>query len=281
MLFAGVVVLYNPDNEVLENINSYVNDLKVLYVVDNSLSKNELLIEKIKALPNVRYVDNNGNKGIAQALNVGAKKALQKGAVWLLTMDQDSRFEADNLQKLLTFTKEHDVKKVGLTSPFHKSVIIAEKKGALEELLFTMTSGNFISLYAYERIGGFDERFFIDAVDWDYGIRLNEAGFKVLRLNTAVLKHELGNHARKITTFFGKERLIQNYSKFRRYYITRNKLLIAKLHGKKHPNLAFRWRISILADIRNILLYENNKLAKIGAIIAGIRDYIRGRFYAK
>lgn len=31
--------------------------------------------------------NNNGNQGIAHALNVGAQKAIEDGADWLLTMD--------------------------------------------------------------------------------------------------------------------------------------------------------------------------------------------------
>lgn len=33
---AGVVVLYHPDESVLQNIQSYLSDLDKLYVIDNS-----------------------------------------------------------------------------------------------------------------------------------------------------------------------------------------------------------------------------------------------------
>ena len=36
MKLAGVVVLYNPDQKVLDNISSYIDELDVLYLVDNS-----------------------------------------------------------------------------------------------------------------------------------------------------------------------------------------------------------------------------------------------------
>ena len=33
---AGVVVLYNPDDNYIDNINSYINDIDLLYIIDNS-----------------------------------------------------------------------------------------------------------------------------------------------------------------------------------------------------------------------------------------------------
>ncbi|MHB8208270.1 glycosyltransferase, partial [Mucilaginibacter sp.] len=79
----GVTVLYNADNTVIANIESYINDLDQLYVVDNSEPINEALIATLKKLPNCVYINNNGNKGIANALNVGAKLAVEAGATWL------------------------------------------------------------------------------------------------------------------------------------------------------------------------------------------------------
>ncbi len=36
---AGVVVLYNPDESVVNNIQSYIQDIEILFVVDNSEEK--------------------------------------------------------------------------------------------------------------------------------------------------------------------------------------------------------------------------------------------------
>ncbi|MBU1659126.1 glycosyltransferase [bacterium] len=281
MKVAGAVILYNPQESVLNNIDSYTSGLDVLYVIDNSEFKNEALVEKIQKNLKCRYLDNKTNQGIAQALNRSAKLALQEGCFWLLTMDQDSRFEDDNFAKLLDFTKKQDDKKIGLVSPLHNSAIFIKQEKEVDAVMLTMTSGNFISLYSYEKIGGFDERFFIDAVDWDYCLRLNIEGFKVLRLNSAVLEHGLGNHPKKYKSFFGKERVILNYNPIRRYYITRNKLLMSKLYFKNYPQMSVRWAVSLLADLRNILLYEENKMQKIKSMLLGIKDFFLNRLGKK
>lgn len=36
MKLAGVVILYHPDENIVENINSYITDIDFLYIVDNS-----------------------------------------------------------------------------------------------------------------------------------------------------------------------------------------------------------------------------------------------------
>lgn len=55
MNLAGVVVLYHPDDSVYSNILSYVDELDVLYVVDNSdltriSDKEKQVINKILTL---------------------------------------------------------------------------------------------------------------------------------------------------------------------------------------------------------------------------------------
>ena len=69
MNIAGVVILYNPDENVINNIKSYLEELDCLYVFDNTETANEILVEKIKCLPRVRYISFCENKGISFALN--------------------------------------------------------------------------------------------------------------------------------------------------------------------------------------------------------------------
>ena len=63
-------VLYNPNESVLTNLNSYSNCVDVSVVVDNSDTKNEIS-QSLKNDSNFIYIDMDGNKGIAAALNKG------------------------------------------------------------------------------------------------------------------------------------------------------------------------------------------------------------------
>jgi rhamnosyltransferase len=272
----GVTVLYNADNTVIANIESYIQNLDKLYVVDNSETVDEALINTLKTLTNCIYINNHGNKGIANALNVGAKLAIENGATWLLTMDQDSRFEPGEFMKLIDYTKTRDDKTTGLISPFHKTKISVDPKTEIDEVLTTMTSGNLISLYAWNTIGGFDEDYFIDAVDWDYCLRLTSNNFKVIRLNTVHLNHNLGN-VTKHTAFSRKDVMVLNYNSTRRYYITRNKLMIIARYRKLYPAFSKGVFKSLFRDVRHILLYESDKMVKFKYLLKGVSHFITGK----
>ena len=97
MKIAGLIVLYHPGFEVINNIQSYLREIEKLFVVDNSEPNyNSVEQELIKLGANFRYIVNSKNLGIAKALNQGVEAAVSEGFEWLLTMDQDSYF-TDNL----------------------------------------------------------------------------------------------------------------------------------------------------------------------------------------
>ena len=43
---AGIVTLYNPTDEDIKNITTYIDDIDKLYVIDNTEGKDFLLIKK-------------------------------------------------------------------------------------------------------------------------------------------------------------------------------------------------------------------------------------------
>ena len=96
VLISGVIVLYYPELNVVDNINSYIDYVDILFVIDNSETANTDFVNLLLSNPKICYISNNQNLGIAKALNQGAELAIQKNFSWLLTMDQDSRFEDDN-----------------------------------------------------------------------------------------------------------------------------------------------------------------------------------------
>lgn len=198
MKLAAVVVLYNPNKKIFGNIESYIGSVDVVYAVDNSSVDNSYYLKSEKIV----YIPNRDNKGIAYALNVGAKRAIEDGYKWLLTMDQDSTFYSDGVEEMKQFLlnckkdKSSDYKydKIGLITPFHRTLFNEDVQ--LEEIdspAVVMTSGNIINLDAYQKIGGFKDWMFIDAVDFDYCLNLRDHGYDIWRLPTVELKHNLGD----------------------------------------------------------------------------------------
>jgi rhamnosyltransferase len=272
---AGVVVLYNPDAEVLNCIASYRNQVAKLYAVDNSDTPPAFRDTLIQT-PNIEYVSLKGNHGISKALNVAAEKALAEGYSFLLCMDQDSTASPDMVPTLLAEGPQ-DRADLGLLSPFHSiAVQVAPPPGepVCQEVLTVWTSGSLLNLNAYKQVGPFKEDYFIDFVDHEYCMRLNLAGYRIYKINTAVLKHNIGTDIQKKKLLW-LELIASNHSPLRRYYITRNRLRLASEMGKWFP--AFFWddKKKMVAEVLTILFFEKERLKKISLMLQGVWDYTR------
>ena len=120
MKIHGAVVLYHPSQEVFSCVDSYISYVEKLWVMDNSERKNWDFVKAFCENPKCRYIDLQGNQGIARALNIAAKRAMEEGADWLLTMDQDSQFEEGSFSRLVSSLSEIPcLEKVGIVSPLH------------------------------------------------------------------------------------------------------------------------------------------------------------------
>lgn len=269
-MLSAVVVLYNPDDTILENIGSYFNWVNFIYIIDNSDKPNG---HKFSDLGHkIEYVFNNGNLGIAQALNIGCKMAVANGFEWIITMDQDSRFLnlTDNVKDLIANNANKNI------ALYYPDYIIDGKlydKSIKEdnEPIIVMTSGNIVNLKIHEKIGGFEEKLFIDYVDIEYCLKLKKEGYSIANLPDVLLEHELGDSKR--TSFLFVKAIVTNHSSIRRYYITRNRLYVRNKYKDVSQTFAKIETRVFINDILKILMFESHKISKIKSIIKGYLDY--------
>ena len=136
---ACIIVSYNPDRGIEKCFNSLINQVDKMFIVDNGSNGDRIKILKELKNSNANKVDlilNNENLGIATALNVGIKKALNEGYDWVITMDQDSKandnmiekmfevYEGINLDELLKLIEEnlpYKMKKCEYLIPYDRS----------------------------------------------------------------------------------------------------------------------------------------------------------------
>lgn len=269
---AGVVVLYNPTDEDISNIDSYIDDIDILYVMDNSSKKNDMRLPNNKKIV---YIFNNDNLGIAEPLNRAAKLAKKEGINWLLTMDQDTRFNKGVIKEIKNRILNTDCKKIGIVTPWHKTKLKIKKPDSkIDYPLDVMTSGNFVNLEIHKKIGGFKDYLFIDGVDIEYCLNLAKNGYKVLRFDDLEIDHNLGDiFYRK---FFKKDLLITNHSAMRRYYQCRNYHYIRDLYINDFPEFC-KILVKFKSILLGIVLYEKNKCSKVKAYIKGYRDYKKNK----
>lgn len=269
---SATVTFYNPTEENVENIFSYIDKVDRVYIIDNSSKNNESMLPNN---PKIIYKANLKNLGVASALNAAAKMAIEDKADWLLTMDQDSKFTGDNLSKMIDYLENNDCKNIGLISPWHviKTGIKKPEKN-IEDVVEVMTSGNIINLDAYQKIGGYKDWLFIDGIDFDYCMNLNVNGYKVRRLNYCELEHELGDI--KIVKILGRNFVCSNHNYIRRYYMARNNHYIYDLYHDDFPEYCEMILHGLDGQFRNILAFEKDKYRKLRNMKRGYKDYKKG-----
>ena len=258
---ASVVILYNPELEVLKNIAACAEQTEIVFVLDNSDSYNQTIIDKIIIINKVEYHNFNSNLGVAYSLNYAAKLAIKNNFDFLLTMDQDSFLTPGMVDRMIEDCSSKE--DVGIVSPLHRNRFRTQEihTSIYEEVLFIKTSGNLLNLKIYQKAGPFDEDYFIDYVDIEYGMRLNMLGYKVLRVNNAVLEHSEANLSEK--KFFGIKFYPWNHQPIRWYYKIRNLLYLEEKYKKHYPDFFKKEKAHYIRQFIKILLYENNKLKKI------------------
>lgn len=277
---AAVVVLYHPDPmEVKRNINSYLSFVSKLYIVDNtpaaSIASQDILTDEKK----ISYIASGKNEGIAAALNTGASLAAEAGYHWLLTMDQDSFFEADQAEKYFSAFRQNFVNNgsVAVVAPSH----FIDKVNAATEYVQEMaviTSGSLINLAVWKEIGGYDNKLFIDEVDHEYCYRAKTKGYSVFRFPSIHLNHKLGE--KKEAGYSGSiaKRKRTIHSPRRVYFMVRNYLYVRKKYKSAFP-AEFKTRDKMLRTaIKNNVLFSGSFFQNISSVIKGYRDFKNNKF---
>jgi rhamnosyltransferase len=275
---AATVVLYNPESNVVENINSFVDQVEKLYVVDNSKVLDNSILKKITSNNKIVYISNKSNLGIATALNIAANKAIKDGFEYLLTMDQDSKASEDMVQELKNSFQSFD--NLGIAVAEHVNTdfpnIVDSYKQHDKEVLFTITSGNLLSLAAFKSVGGFMDKLFIDHVDHEYCLRLNKNKYKVVKTNRAILYHRLGNQSQK--KIFNWIFYPSHHPPIRLFYRTRNRFYVDKLYKKIFPDYVKTDRRNFVRELIEIIAFEKNVYQKIKMIVLGFINYKKNYF---
>ena len=269
---AGVVILYNPDDAVFENLKSYAPFLQMLYVIDNSERINEPLITKIKAHFSVQYIPHHDNLGISYSLNEALQLAKGKYQ-WLLTMDQDSRFYETSFEAYCSQLLDlpDDVYGICPTYEYPENTGKDDMPGELMAVENGITSGNIIHVDIALKCGGFDENLFIDEVDHEFCYRCNRYGYKLLKYSPNILLHSLGHPI--YAKLLGRSFKAFNENYVRQYYIFRNKLYISATYPEKrwsyYKDLC-KWTIKIC-------LAEPDKWRKLRYAFLGCRDFKKNK----
>ena len=287
---AAVIITYAPDLETLAaHLKQVAAQVARVYLVDNSTTQADRAGVSALAAENVHVLSLGGNRGIAEALNAGIQAARAE-ASHVLLLDQDSAPEPEMTQRLIRDLQaasregapiaaigptQIDVRN-GMRAPFVRFGFPFNKKlwpasGAWADCDFLITSGSLVAITAYDAIGPFDARLFIDNVDMEWSHRATAAGYRLAGSADAGLRHQLGD---RLTRRPGGYAAV--HAPIRLYYMMRNRV-----------HLYFRRstpRLWIAQDLPRLLLkfigfslFVAPRRTNARAMLRGIGDGLRGR----
>ena len=245
-----------------------------LILVDNGSNNKEEIQSGIQNFntDKILYIDLHKNKGIAAALNVIAESTESCGVKWVLTLDQDTVCKDDIIDKYRPYLS---MKNVGQFTCLYQDRNFIEDEyknegsefGNLKEVPWCITSAALLNVEAWKKAGKFDESLFIDQVDYDMCLTMREKGYYIYQVGFVGFVHEIGQgHIIKVGSWKIKT---WNHSPFRRYYGTRNAIIVAKKHNEINMMRAI---LGAVKHIVIIFVFENDKWNKLSAGVKGLRD---------
>jgi GT2 family glycosyltransferase len=229
-----IIVNYNV-KEFLQNLihsleKASLNITKEIIVVDNASDdgSNEFIKNNF---PKIKLIANNKNLGFGKANNLGLKETLGK---FILLINPDTIIAEDTLEKMIEFFRINPgaglagckilnpdgtlqlacrrsfpgpwtslTKVTGLSSLFPQSKIFARYNLTYldenQSYEVDAISGSFMMMRreVYEKVGGFDEQFFMYGEDLDICYRIQKAGFKVFYVHTTQIIHYKGESTKR------------------------------------------------------------------------------------
>lgn len=281
---AAVIVTHNPTEDVASNWEAIRGQFDDVLIVDNGSNPDSKKVLKQLESQGARILYNTDNRGIAAALNQGFEWAEKQGAGWVASFDQDScppsHFRARLRDALVAGDGDG---RVGLIGPALQEMsirrrIVRESEDSndlLTEVPTVITSGSLCRVSVFREVGGFDDRLFIDYVDHDFSLKIRRHGHRVVEYPQVTLEHHLGRskqHSLLFTSFFST-----HHSALRRYYNTRNRFRVYARYFWIEPAWVAHDFTLFIKEVTKIILVEKDKMRKIGNIVRGLWDSLRGR----
>jgi GT2 family glycosyltransferase len=287
MKWAAIVLNWNGGDDTARCLDSLAG-FDLVIVADNG--SNDGSVTALRAWPGIELVENGANLGFSGGNNAAIRVALERGADWVVLVNNDAAVEPDALAALksaaarwpragvlagkLRFPDgrvQWAGQRVGLLTGYSgrpRGYGRADGPAYGEERLVPRAVGAFMAVArpAIERTDLLDEKLFAYVEDVDWSLRIRAAGFECVFVPRAVAVHALsastgGDSASTHTLYYG----------------TRNTIAVMERHRPLGSLGSRLRRASIVASfIARVLLVQRNSLA-LKAVFEGWRDARAGR----
>lgn len=214
-----ILVNYNGVTDTLECIKSlesiYYNNYEIV-VVDNDSTDNSLDILKEKIGYKHHVISSNKNGGFAFGNNIGIRYALEKGADYVLLINNDTTVESDFLDELVNSMEKND--ECGITTGLilnyydknlvwyaggeinwnrfygyhkHENENINRLRLYESEVSFATGCLMLIRSEVITKVGELPEEYFMYYEDVDYCANIQENGYKIYFNPKSIIYHKI------------------------------------------------------------------------------------------
>jgi GT2 family glycosyltransferase len=276
----AVVLNWNGGEDTLAALRS-LEGLETICIDNGSTDGSD--VQVAERFPGVELVRTGANLGFAGGNNVGLGRALERGADWVLLLNNDATAEpglAAALERaaaarpdagLLACTiLELDGSVQFAGASFNGRLgysgrVATRVPPALREVGRADGAALAVSRAAVERAGLLDESLFMYAEDVEWSLRIRDAGFAIVLVPDALARH-------KGSTATGGPVSTTNL-----YYDTRNTIAVAERHVPLPRGVrSLRRGVVVGAHLVQALLHPARGEA-VRAVLAGWRDARAGR----
>ena len=283
LAFHAVIVTWNnylDTKECIESLLAGSQRPDQVVLVDNG--SQSTYVESLQALtrehPSVTLIRNPENYGYARAANIGICRALKDGAEGVFLINNDAVVARRALEELAAAGEEcsqfemfgprilyyDDPKRIwegGGRYVFLKQGVVGHERNrlvkrcadALREVTYLTGCAVLIRSSVFEKVGLYDEDFYLFAEDPDFCLRAREAGVRLLYVPKAVVLHNVPVARLHQTTPIAL------------YHAGRSHVLLARKHYKK----AFL----AIAVSSYVLLHGTYTLIQLARGAGRVRDF--------
>lgn len=197
----AVVVSYNPILPLLrENLQALFSQLDRVVLMDNGSQNIDEVRTLLQQFERLQLVENGENLGLPVNYNRAARIAHDEGFAWLLTMDQDTIIPDGMIDAFLQYESLENVAVIGPVMCDVSRESIDEIRATLPDEPYAyinefscISSASMNRIETLLKLGGFDEKLFIDWVDIDYCKNAKVHGYDILRVNSCIARHQIGD----------------------------------------------------------------------------------------
>ena len=291
---SSVTVAYNPNPERLaEQVRSLDGQVSDIIIVDNA-SRDP--VDRIAASEawSARVIELPGNVGLARGFNLGIAAARERGAEYVLLLDDDSVPTPGMVAALVEACRRQgspDKPYVAAVGPrvqdprdprdypfiqlgwtHNRHLRCGTDRGHDIPCDFLISSGSLVPMSAFATVGEFDEGLFIDSVDLEWCCRARSKGLALYGVCAAALDHRLGDRRQTVFNTFD----LVVHSPERVYYMTRNRFLLYR-----RAYMPLKWKLKDLlrwmAKFSATLLLISPRFQYARMTLRGLHDAMVGR----